>query len=203
MGHSGLTRGFLRLRSIQFENFRNHRSFSFEPEDGINLIYGQNGSGKTSILEGIHYCALTKGFVSAADGECLSFSAGYFLLTALFESSSGIETAVRLSYTKESGKKLQIDGNELKPFSLHIGSIPCISFSPLKLLLSAVLPEKGDGFLIMPSVNRTDGILTIFSSIDACCSRETHCFSSFRKAPEKTAPCCSSGVKILLLQQHR
>jgi len=147
VGHSGLTRGFLRLRSIQFENFRNHRSFSFEPEDGINLIYGQNGSGKTSILEGIHYCALTKGFVSAADGECLSFSAGYFLLTALFESSSGIETAVRLSYTKESGKKLQIDGNELKPFSLHIGSIPCISFSPPEIVIVSGPPGERRRFL--------------------------------------------------------
>jgi len=137
----------VRLRSIQFENFRNHRAFCFQPEEGINLIYGHNGSGKTSILEGVHYCALTKGFVSATDAECLSFSAGFFLLTAMFESSSGRETAVRISYSKESGKKLQIDGNELKPFSLHIGSIPCISFAPPEIVIVSGPPGERRRFI--------------------------------------------------------
>ncbi|MDP8306210.1 MAG: DNA replication and repair protein RecF [Candidatus Chlorobium antarcticum] len=137
----------MRLRSIQLENFRNHRSFFFEPEEGINLIYGHNGSGKTSILEAAHYCALTKGFITASDGECLSFSADYFLLTALFESSSRKETTVRVSYSKENGKKLQVDGNEVKPFSLHIGQIPCISFAPSEIVIISGPPGERRRFL--------------------------------------------------------
>jgi DNA replication and repair protein RecF len=137
----------LRLRSINYENFRNHRLLTFEPGDGITLIHGPNGSGKTSILEGIHYCALTRGFLNASDGECLHFSTDYFLLNGSFISDNEGTTTVKITYRKEKEKQVIVNNSEVKPFSRHIGRIPCITFSPSEIVIVNGSPAERRRFI--------------------------------------------------------
>lgn len=137
----------MRLEQIKYENFRNHRLSLFEPSEGINLIYGSNGSGKTSILEGIHYCALTKGFVSASDSECLLFTADYFLLEGSFQNPAGCDVEVKISYTKEKEKLITVNNSDIKPFSSHIGKVPCITFSPSEIAIVTGAPGERRRFL--------------------------------------------------------
>jgi len=120
---------------------------TFEPVDGINLIHGCNGSGKTSLLEGIHYCALTKGFVSANDSECLSFTKDFFLLESSFLNETDSLITVKLTYTKEKEKQIFVNNSEIKPFSRHIGTIPCITFSPPELIIVNGSPVERRRFL--------------------------------------------------------
>ncbi|NTW55540.1 MAG: DNA replication and repair protein RecF [Chlorobiaceae bacterium] len=143
------------LQRISYENFRNHRSLTYEPEEGINLIYGPNGSGKTSMLEGIHYCALTKGFVSAGDGDCLEWSADFFTVRGEFRSDAGRELQVQISYTKQKEKQLFVNQSEVKPFSRHVGSIPCITFSPSETGIVTGMPSERRKF-IDNAISQTD-----------------------------------------------
>lgn len=145
----------MRLERIKYENFRNHRLSLFEPSEGINLIYGRNGSGKTSILDGIHYCALTRGFVSATDGECLSFSSDYFLLDSRFLGESGSGVSVKISYKKEKEKQITVNNSEIKPFSRHIGTVPCITFSPPEIVIVNGAPAERRRF-INNAISQTD-----------------------------------------------
>ncbi|MCF8382222.1 MAG: DNA replication and repair protein RecF [Chlorobium sp.] len=137
----------MKLEQIQFVHFRNHASLTFVPSGGINLIYGPNGSGKTSILEGIHYCALTKGFVSAYDIECLKEGNLFFLVKGKFASESGTETEVKVSYSRQNGKQLNVNSRNIATFSSHIGVIPCITFSPSDLSIIAGSPAERRRFL--------------------------------------------------------
>jgi DNA replication and repair protein RecF len=137
----------LRLQSIHYENFRNHRLLTFEPTDGITLIYGPNGSGKTSILDGVHYCALTRGFVSATDSECILFSSDYFLLNSRFISDNERFTNVKILYTKEREKQVLVNNSEVKPFSRHIGRVPCITFSPSEIVIVNGPPAERRRFI--------------------------------------------------------
>jgi DNA replication and repair protein RecF len=143
------------LKRISYEHFRNHRVLTYEPEAGINLIFGPNGSGKTSIVEGIHYCALTRGFVSAGDAECLSWTAEYFLLKGDFVSDEGRDTKVQVSYTKQKDKQLIVNRNEIKPFSRHIGTIPCITFAPSEIAIVTGTPSERRRF-IDNAISQTD-----------------------------------------------
>ncbi len=138
---------FLRLKRITYENFRNHRSLTFEPSDDITLIYGENGSGKTSILEGVLYCALTRGFVGATDSECLSFLSDYFLLDSNFLGESDNAVNVKITYKKEKEKQVIVNNSEIKPFSRHIGRIPCVTFSPQELVIVNGSPSERRRFL--------------------------------------------------------
>jgi len=137
----------LRLQRIKYENFRNHPLLSFEPSDGINLLYGPNGSGKTSMLEGIHFCALTKGFVSATDSECLAFSTDYFVLDSSFYDESDTVVTVKVTYTKEREKQIIVNNSEIKPFSRHIGRVPCITFSPHEMVIVNGAPVERRRFI--------------------------------------------------------
>ncbi|MEX2367494.1 MAG: AAA family ATPase, partial [Pseudohongiellaceae bacterium] len=53
------------FKKLSINNLRNITSQSISPGRGINLIYGDNGSGKTSILEAIHLLGLARSFRSA------------------------------------------------------------------------------------------------------------------------------------------
>lgn len=137
----------MRLRTIQLENFRNHRSLAFAPESGITVLYGPNGSGKTSVLEAIHYCALTKSLLGSPESECMKFSEEYFLLSGAFESTKGSMLDIRVSFSKDRGKQVTLNQNEVKPFSAHIGTLPCITFSPSEIAIVSGSPGERRRFI--------------------------------------------------------
>ena len=47
------------LKEIKLVNFRNYDKLNLSLSDGINIIYGENGQGKTNLLESIYYLAIT------------------------------------------------------------------------------------------------------------------------------------------------
>ncbi|WP_294344396.1 DNA replication/repair protein RecF [Prosthecochloris sp.] len=137
----------MRLQEIKLVNFRKHSDLIFAPTDGINVLYGPNGSGKTNILEAIHYCALAKGLNKSLDRECLRFTADYFLLHGRFIDERDIEIAVKVSYAKASDKKIFLNSEELKKYSGLVGRIPCITFSPMELTVVNGSPQERRRFI--------------------------------------------------------
>lgn len=137
----------MRLKEIKLVNFKKHSELTYAPSDGINLLYGQNGSGKTNILEAVHYCALAKGFNKSLDRECMKFATDYFLLQSRFVDERELEIAVKVSYARTSDKKIFVNGEELKKFSGLIGRVPCITFSPMELAVVNGSPQERRRFM--------------------------------------------------------
>jgi len=137
----------LRLKSISIENFRNHRHLEFEPGKSITNIYGSNGSGKTTILEAIHYCALTRGFSGNSDRECLMFGQELFTIRSSFESDQGGETKVVVACAPQKEKRILVNDQELQIFSKHIGHIPCVTFTPRELVIVTGGPAERRRFI--------------------------------------------------------
>lgn len=78
------------LSSLQITNFRNIISASYEFNPSCNLFYGPNGSGKTSILEAIHYLGLGKSFRSHLLKRIVNYDATKFSLFGKVSSETGI-----------------------------------------------------------------------------------------------------------------
>lgn len=137
----------MRLKSISIENFRNHRHLEFEPGQRITNIYGCNGSGKTTILEAIHYCSLTRGFIGNSDRDCLMFGEEMFTIRSSFENDLGSETRVVVAYALQKEKRILVNDQELQTFSRHIGLIPCVTFTPRELVIITGGPAERRRFM--------------------------------------------------------
>lgn len=116
------------IEEISLVNFRNHQYTEFRPGKSVTVIHGKNGSGKTGILEAIHYCAFTRGFSNFNDRDSLAFGEQYFRINSTFISDYGGRTNVRVNYSKEKEKQVYVNEQEIPVFSKHIGTIPCITF---------------------------------------------------------------------------
>lgn len=115
------------IKDLKLNNFRCFKSHSFEFKPNINILVGDNGSGKTTIVEGISYLCLGKSFKNAKDKEVLMFNSDYFnIISNIYEQS---DNRLVVSY---DGKQKKIKNGEVlyKTLSEHIGKYKLISFCP-------------------------------------------------------------------------
>lgn len=80
------------LTSLELENFRNYGSLKLDFERGAGLTYliGDNGQGKTNILEAIYMMALTKSFRGAGEDNLIKWGEGYGRIKAEFGESEAL-----------------------------------------------------------------------------------------------------------------
>ncbi|MDX2127977.1 MAG: DNA replication and repair protein RecF [Chloroherpetonaceae bacterium] len=140
----------MKLRKIQLHSFRKHNHLSLEldtTQNNVNIIYGDNGSGKTNILEAIHIACLSKNFLSLSDSDCVTFGDSFYEISADFESNHNIQTTGRVYYSETEGKHIFLGKSELEHFSKLIGEYPCISLSPDDMQLAKGTPQERRRFL--------------------------------------------------------
>ena len=95
----------MKLQFIRLRNFRNHAETTLDCADGCNLLLGDNGQGKTNLLEAIAYLSLTKSVFGSSDTTVLSIGKDFFETEGRFQSDAGIETDVRASYSRATGRR--------------------------------------------------------------------------------------------------
>ena len=59
----------MQIETIRLRDFRNYHTLILTPHPGVNILLGQNGSGKTNLLEAVHYCALGRSHRTGLDRE--------------------------------------------------------------------------------------------------------------------------------------
>ena len=68
------------IQTLKLRDFRNYGEIELRPHPGVNILFGQNGSGKTNLLEAIHYCALGRSHRTSQDKEVVRKGAEAALL---------------------------------------------------------------------------------------------------------------------------
>lgn len=119
------------LKYIQLVNFKNHESAEFSFNAKVNGIVGQNGCGKTNLLDAIHYLSFCKSYFSAQDSFSVRFGSDFFAIHGDFYSFE-TENSNRISCTfKLSGRKvMKANQKEYDRLSDHIGTYPLVMVSP-------------------------------------------------------------------------
>ena len=120
----------MEISSVNMISFRNHENTSMSFGPGITIIWGKNGSGKTSILEAIHILSFGSSFRTNNKKELIKKGLNNFLLEGLFKNKKGIESTVFFSHDTKGNKKIKINKKEIRKRKDLLGLNNVVVFSP-------------------------------------------------------------------------
>ena len=121
----------MQVENIRLMNFRNHADTSLLFGSGVNIILGDNGQGKTNIIESISCLCLTKSFYAAADATLVRLGEESFQLDGTFSSDAESKFAVKLLYSASQGSKVfTVNSERMERLSSAIGLFPVVILSP-------------------------------------------------------------------------
>lgn len=137
----------MKIKSIYVENFRGYKQRFFEFKDKMNLIVGNNASGKTSLLEALYFCMCGKSFKSR-DIDAINFDSFYFKLEMLAEVGD-TEYNVFCYVDKALDKRIMINDKKIKKLSELISTFKFVFFEPDATELIKHQPKLRRRFLDM------------------------------------------------------
>ncbi len=131
---------FMYLKRLSLTNFKNYSHADLEFSPKINCFVGNNGVGKTNILDAVHYLSLTKSFFNAIDSISVKHHEDYFIVQGLF-SWEEEEDNIICSFHRQKQKVVKRNGKEYQRLSDHVGRYPVVMISPAD---SALIVEGSD-----------------------------------------------------------
>ncbi|MEX1011533.1 MAG: DNA replication and repair protein RecF [Balneolaceae bacterium] len=137
----------MQITQLTLNNFRNHTDTCVEWGPGINLITGPNGSGKTNLIDAIHYLCMSRSFVSASDRYVVQNGTKHFTVQGKFEGSIRSQLEIRCTWTTGAGKQIFVHESPLDRLSDLIGLVPVVVISPEDRKLTAEGPAERRAFL--------------------------------------------------------
>ena len=160
------------LKEISLKNVRvfNNLRTDFNPK--INIIHGQNGQGKTTILEAIYYLSITKSFRINKDAVVLKNGCDFFEIKGTFYNDSDREVQSRIYYSSNEGKHAFINTQKVKQFSELVGLCPVILLSLDDLELTYGVPAARRRFLDILLSQLFPGYLQNLRSYKKCISQK-------------------------------
>jgi DNA replication and repair protein RecF len=114
------------LSIINFKNYREAR-LDFSPK--FNCFTGNNGSGKTNLLDALHYLSLCKSFTNIIDTQNILFNNDFFILQGRYQ-LNGQEDEVYCGVKRNHRKAFKRNKKEYDRLSDHIGLLPLVLLSP-------------------------------------------------------------------------
>jgi DNA replication and repair protein RecF len=118
----------MQLQTLQLVNFKNYSEAKLDLSAKINVLVGKNGSGKTNLLDAIHYLSLTKSAFSS-DNFSIRHGEQFFMVKGFFKQGNSLQ---ELTCSLQAGvKKTFREGvNEYHKLSEHIGKYPVVLIAP-------------------------------------------------------------------------
>jgi DNA replication and repair protein RecF len=137
----------MQITSLQLQNFRNHEDTTVEWVPHMNVITGQNGSGKTNLIDAIHYLCMSRSFVSSSDRYVVNHDSSFFMIKGHFEGNIRSSFDVGCSYSRGEGKKIFVNESPLDRLSDLIGMVPVVVLSPGDRKLTREGPSERRSFI--------------------------------------------------------
>ncbi len=129
------------LEKITVADFRNIRLQELEFSPNLNCISGNNGEGKTNLLDAIYYLSMTKSAFSATDRYNFRYGTSSFSICGTYLMPNSLESRFSIQVDLTGEKKVRRDDKPYGKVSSHIGVLPVVMVSPEDISL---ISESGE-----------------------------------------------------------
>jgi DNA replication and repair protein RecF len=128
------------LKKLSIVNFKNYEQAEFNFSDRINCFVGNNGVGKTNLMDAIHYLALAKSYFNAVDSQNIKHEKDFAVIQGDFIRDDHPE-AIYCGIQRNKRKQFRRNKKDYQKLSEHIGLIPLVMISPAD---SSLILEGGE-----------------------------------------------------------
>ncbi|MAZ57827.1 MAG: DNA replication and repair protein RecF [Flavobacteriales bacterium] len=118
------------LKLLSLVNFKNHESLQIDFSPKVNCFLGNNGVGKTNLLDAIHYLSFCKSYYNVIEADNIKYGERFFMLKGEFLNEDNTNFVVDASL-KEKVKHFKYNSKKYDKLSDHIGKIPLVIITPL------------------------------------------------------------------------
>lgn len=139
----------MHLKRISVNNFKNIGDAQLEFSRKINCISGNNGEGKTNLLDAIYYLSMTKSFFSSTDAYTFKFGENAAALNGTYVLDDNTEDVISVGVKKDGEKIVKKNSKVYKRISEHIGRYPIVMVSPADTVLVNSSGEERRKFLTL------------------------------------------------------
>jgi DNA replication and repair protein RecF len=165
-----MTGAAARLDRLVVRDFRNLAHVELEPPEAGLVVVGENGQGKTNLLEAIHYLAILRSARGARDVDLVRFGAAAFHIGATVETNGRHEIGVGFERAGKR-KRARIDGAIPDRLSDALGALPSVLFSPDDVDLIGGSPNARRRYLDIMLALTTPGYLAALQRYRAALAR--------------------------------
>lgn len=171
------------IKNLRLQNFRNYKDESIQFLPGINLLYGDNGQGKTNIIEGIYYLLTGKSYRVQREHELLGWGQSEFHLYGDFLLS---HHKVSLeSHYRDKRKMVKVNNVPCQRLSDFVGTINVIFFSPDDLVMIKGGPIERRKFLDLHIAQVRPGHVSLLNAYNKVVQQKNALLKSFVDKPLK------------------
>ncbi|MEI7662793.1 MAG: DNA replication/repair protein RecF [Bacteroidota bacterium] len=118
------------LQKLLLVGFKNYTLAEFGFSGKINCFVGNNGTGKTNLLDAIHYLSFCKSFFSSFDAQNIRHGEELFAIHGTFLKNDETTDLVQCIQRKQQRKRFLLNENEYDRLADHIGNFPLVMISP-------------------------------------------------------------------------
>ena len=129
------------LEKIVISDFRNIELQELEFSPNINCISGNNGEGKTNLLDAIYYLSMTKSAFASSDKYTFRYGTEEFSISGTYRMENGLSSRFSLKMTTKGEKKVKRDDKAYGRVSEHVGILPIVMVSPADI---SMVSESGE-----------------------------------------------------------
>jgi len=140
----------MQMTGLRLHDFRGYRQVLLTPPEGVTVLVGENGAGKTNLLEAIHLCCLGRSHRTSQDKEMIRKDQETAAVQLTVERKDGRhEVGIRLFENARRKKVVYVNGKTAARVGELMGHATCVIFSPEDLSLVKEGPQARRRFLDM------------------------------------------------------
>ncbi len=120
----------MRLDWIRLAGFRSYAEVEWRPDAAVNVLVGNNGAGKTNLLEAVSYLATLRSFRSAPDEALIAYDATEAVIRAEIEGSEDRRSLIEVEIGRGKSRRVQVNRNRLMRTAELLHHLQVVTFLP-------------------------------------------------------------------------